>query len=139
LYWENTSTTKDLFIASIEFSWNGGSTNYDKPLRTRNLITSAGAPTSNQTLVTASNNNKTSNNAADLLVYKWDGVGDGMENDAGGAGGDVFVDRGYTKRDFNGAVISGLGEKIGIQVQAPEVGIFTVVVNAYFVGKGRNI
>lgn len=139
LWWKVTSTDKNLHISSIEITWNGGSTNYDKPIQMKNVITTAGAPTANQTLFTASNNNKLSSNVAELTTYRWDGVGAGMTNSAGGSGGDTFHAPGFDVKDFSGAVITGLNEAVGLMVQAPEVGDFNVGVSGYFIEKGAEI
>jgi hypothetical protein len=139
LWWKVTSTDKNLHIVEIEASWNGGSTNYDKPLQMKNVITAAGAPTANHTLFAPSNNNKLSSNVAELTVYKWDGVAAGMTNSAGGSGGDTFHQPGYSTKQFSGAVITGLNEAVGLMVKAPEVGDFNIGVAGYFTEKGAEI
>jgi hypothetical protein len=103
------------------------------------LITAAGAPTANHTLFVPSSNNKLSSTVAELDTYRWDGVGDGMTNSAGGAGGDFFFAPGFTQRSFGGSVITGLGAAVGFQVQASEIGIFNVTVNGFFVSKGEEL
>ena len=136
LWWKVTSTTYDLHISNFEISWNGGSTNFNRPLEVKNVLPTAGAPTANHTAVTPSNNNKTSSNSAGLTVYKWDGVAAGMTNSAGPSGGNQFYSQGTYQKQFDDAVISPLNEHVGLMVQSPEVGNFSLSVAGYFVEKG---
>lgn len=139
LFWQNTSTTRRLHVNTIEFNWNGGSTNFNRPLQSRNVLPSAGAPTANHTSVTMSNNNKTVANVAEMDVYKWDGVGAGMTNSAGPAGSDVFHPQGRSIIDFDGWVISSVDSKVGIQVKSAEIGDFSVGLGVFFIDKDAEI
>jgi hypothetical protein len=139
LYWVNNSTIHNLHMANIELNWNGGSTNFNRPLQSRNVIPAAGAPTANYTTVTASNNNKTVANVAELDVYKWDGVGSGMTDATGPSGSDTFHSQGRSLIKFDGWVVSGLGAHVGLQVKAPEIGIFSVGIGLFFVDKDAEI
>lgn len=140
IWWQNVATTKDLHMHQIILSWNGGSTNYNRPLEVRNLITIAGAPTANHTAKKPSNNNKKSSNEAELDVYIWDGVSAGMTDSAGGAGGNSFQPQGRNILQFgDGHVVSGLNEGIGLQVRSPEVGDFNVGLEFFFVDSLFNL
>ena len=139
LWWNVTATASDFVVSGFEIAWNGGSTNFNRPLEVKNVEPTAGAPTANQTAVTHSQNNKNSNNAALMTVYKWDGVGAGMTTSTGPSGGNLFFSQGYTKRSFNDSVIAGLNEAVGFMVQSPEVGDFSIGVSGYFLHKEAEI
>jgi hypothetical protein len=135
MWWANTSVSRNMHIESIEIDWNGGSTNYNRPLQMKNVLPTAGAPTGNATLATASNNNKLSKNSAELTIYKWDGTGAGMTNSAGPSGSDTFHTQGRGKLDFRGFVLNGLGDAVGVMVKSPEVGDFSLGLGVYFAEK----
>ena len=139
MWWEVTSTTRDMHVDQILVDWNGGSTNFNRPLQLRNVIPTAGQPTGNQTLSVASNNNKLSGNKAELTIYKWDGANAGMTDSTGPAGGNSYHPQGHTALDFKGSIITGLGEMVGIQVQSPEVGDFSLGLSVYFIDKEADI
>ncbi|MBY9000889.1 MAG: hypothetical protein KGD64_08255 [Candidatus Heimdallarchaeota archaeon] len=140
LWWNNISNTRDLHVYEIVINWNGGSTNYNRPLEARNVITTAGAPTANHTAKIPSNNNKKSSNQAELTVYGWDGAAAGMTNSAGGSGNNTFHAQGRSILGFgDGHVISGLNEAVGIQVRSPEVGDFNIGLECFFVDSLFNL
>lgn len=139
LWYKNTSSTKNLYVDSIIVTWDGGSTNFNRPLFLQNVQPTAGAPTGNQTLITASQNNKNSNNVAPVTAYKWDGVAAGMTDSTGPAGGGTAFAQGYNIIPFEGSVITGLNESVGLSVKSPEVGIFSVGVSFYFVEKTADV
>ena len=135
LWYKNTSSTKNLYVDSIIISWDGGSTNYNRPLFLKNVIPAAGQPTVNETAFAPSQNNKNSNNVAAALSYKWDGVGAGMTDATGPSGGGTAHSQGHYIIPFYGSVITGLNEHVGLSVKSPEVGIFSVGVSFYFLDK----
>jgi hypothetical protein len=139
LYWKNTSTTRNMHIVEIEYNWNGGSTNFNRPLQSKNVITTAGAPTANHTAMTPSNNNKNVAFTAEMDVYKWDGVGAGMTDATGHSGADTFHSQGRSLIDFSGSVVTGLNEYVGLLVKAPEVGDFSVGLHVFFLDKDEEI
>ena len=139
LYFKNTSITRNLHVNNLEFSWNGGSTNFNRPLHVRNVMPIAGEPTANQTEVVASQNNKLSSNIADIEIYKWDGVGSGMTDATGPSGGDTFHSQGRDIKDFSGTVIMDFNDYIGIQVQSSEIGMFSVGFGIFFIDKDKDI
>jgi hypothetical protein len=139
LYWVNNSTTHNLHMSNIEFNWNGGSTNFNRPLQARNVIPIAGVPTANYTDVIMSNNNKLVGNTAEMDVYKWNGDSTGMVDVTGPAGSDTFHPQGRSLISFDGWVVSGLGAHVGLQVKAPEIGIFSVGIGLFFIDKGAEL
>lgn len=139
LWYINTSTVRNLYVDSIIITWDGGSTNYNRPLFMQNTIPLAGAPTGNETLFSPSQNNKNSANVADALAYRWDGVGAGMTDSTGPAGGGTAHRQGYTVIPFDGNVITGLDEAVGLSVKSPEIGIFSVGVSFYFIDKEAEV
>jgi hypothetical protein len=139
LYFKNTSISRNLHISNLEFNWNGGSTNFNRPLQTNNVIPLAGAPTANHTAVNPSQNNHTTSNIAEMDVYKWDGVGAGMTVATGPAGADTFHSQGHSIVDLGGNIIMKFNDYVGLQVQSPEIGIFSVGIGLYFIDKDAEI
>jgi hypothetical protein len=139
LFWKVTSIDKNFHVDTISVSWNGGSTNFNRPLEICNVLPTAGQPTGNQVLRPMSNNNKNVNNVAEMDSWIWDGVGDGMTNNAGPCGGTTFHSQGLSEIKFNGAVVTGLNESVGLQVRSPEIGDFSIGFGGYFIDKEANV
>jgi hypothetical protein len=138
LYWAVTATTKNMFINDIEISWNGGSTNFNRPLQVRNVQPAAGVPTGNQSNATFSQNNKLLSNVAEVTGYKWDGVGAGMTDSTGPAGGDTFHAQGTSNLDRS-FVITGLGAAVGLEVKSTEIGDFNIGIGVFFADKDAEL
>ena len=126
LYWKNTDPTRNLYFQAIATSWDGGSTNFNRPLYLRSIVTAA-EPAANRTAIAPANSNRTSSNVALAEVYRWDGVGTGMTTALGITGG-----QGWTSVPFNGSFILGLEDYQGIQVKSPEIGDFSVSFGFYY-------
>lgn len=135
LYFTNTSTTKNLHIDRFAFNWNGGSTNFNRPLEVENVIPLAGVPTANYMAVNPSQGNHLSGNIAEMDVYKWDGVGAGMTDKTGPHGGGRFFSQGHSVVDWGGSIIMKLNDYVGFQVRSPEIGAFGVELEVFFVDK----
>lgn len=131
LYWKNTDATRNMYLQSVAWSWNGGSTNFNRPLYTRSIIT-ATEPAANRTAVTPANSNRTSSDVALADAYRWDGVGTGMTPAIGITGGEVIFGQGWSPIEFSGSVILGLNDYQGIQVKSPEIGDFSVSLGFYY-------
>jgi hypothetical protein len=135
LYFKNISTTRNLHIDRFAFNWNGGSTNFNRPLEVENVISLAGAPIANHTSVNPSQSNHLSGNIAEMDVYKWDGVGAGMTDKTGPHGGGRFFSQGHSVVDWGGSIIMKLNDYVGFQVRSPEIGSFGVEFELFFVDK----
>jgi hypothetical protein len=137
LYFKNTSTSRNLHIDRFAFNWNGGSTNFNRPLEVNNVIPLAGTPTANHTAVNPSQGNHLSANIAEMDVYKWDGVGGGMTDATGPSGGERFFSQGHSTVDWGGSIIMRLDDFVGFQVRSTEIGVFGVELEVFFVEKGH--
>lgn len=131
LYMKNTSADKDMHIWIANFGWNGGSTNHNRTLKWGWLI-APNAPTANHTLVTPGNLNFKASQDAEALVYKWDGVGDGMTYTGGGVVSEAIFAQGYPKVETRGIPILGLNHSFGILFTGEEIGDAVVTIRFYY-------
>ena len=127
LYFKNTDPVKKMKIWVVWFGWNGGSANQDKVLKWGWVI-APNEPTANHTQVTPGNLNFQSSNPAQALVYKWDGVGDGMTYTGGIIPSEALFNRGYTPIIAHGIPILGENDAFGMLFTGEEIGeaVFTM-------------
>ena len=121
MYIKNINAVLNMRVWVVNFTWNGGSTNHDRVMKW-SLIGGLNAPTANHTLVTPTNFNFTSGITAEALVYKWDGVGDGMTYTGGGVGTEQLYDKGFTTNETRGLPILGLNDVVGLTMTGEEIG-----------------
>lgn len=133
LYFKNTSENKSFIITRYLVSWNGGSTNWNRPATIKQYI-SSGAPSANSTTTLAGNLNTLSGNTAPMTVQYWDGVGTaGMTQVAGTQAGEVIITQGTTIFSVSGSTIIGPSDSVTISFTGQEVGIAAVTVEGYFI------
>jgi len=131
LYFKNTSATKVMRIWVVWFGWNGGSTNKDKVLKWGWVI-APNEPTANHTVAVPGNLNFTSSNPAEALIYKWDGVGDGMTYTGGVIPTEGLYTRGYNPLVAHGIPIIGQNQSFGMLFAGEEVGDVVVTMRFYY-------
>jgi hypothetical protein len=118
-----------MFIDKFWVQWNGGSTNYNRPLTIRYYV-GATAPTANASAVTAGNLLIGSNNAASCSAYKWDGVGSGITVASQGVKFGVTMHcQGQTPVELEGAAILPYLVPLLITAESPEAGTLALAVN----------
>jgi hypothetical protein len=122
LWFKNISQTYDMRLWVINFAWNGGSTNHNRALKWSYYI-GTGAPTANYEEITSGNINFKSNNEAEVLVYRWDGVGDGMQMSSSGALAteEIFA-QGNSKILLEGIPVVGYNDILAFAVTGEEIG-----------------
>ncbi len=132
LYLQNTDADLEMRVWVVNFSWNGGSTNYNRTMRW-SLVLNPNVPTANYTLTPPGNLNFTSGNVANAVGYKWDGVGDGMTY-TGGIGGIVehIFGQGVTPIEQHGIPIIGLGTVTGFIITGDEIGDVSIGLRFFY-------
>jgi hypothetical protein len=131
LWFKNTSATKTMCIWVVWFGWNGGSANQNKVVKWGWVI-APNEPTANHTAVTPGNLNFTSSTPAEALVYKWDGVGDGMTYTGGVIPTEGLFTRGYNPLDARGIPILGENDAFGMLFTGEEIGDAVVTIRFYY-------
>lgn len=134
LYLKNTNTEKNIHIWIVNFAWNGGSTNYNRTMKWGWVI-APNEPTGNHILVTPGNLNFTSGNNAEALVYKWDGVGDGMIYTGGIIPSEEMFGQGISKVEARGIPILGLNNAIGFVLTGDEIGNAAITMRFFYKDK----
>jgi hypothetical protein len=134
LYFKNTNSEKNMHIQVVRFGWNGGSTNHNRTM-TWGWVIAPGEPTANHTAVTSGNLNFTSNQVAEALVYKWDGVGDGMTYTGGFIASEAIYTQGYNKLEAHGIPIVGLNDSFGMILTGEEIGNATITMRFFYKDK----
>lgn len=131
LYLKSTSSTRNLYHATLEIGYNGGSTSYNRSMNMQILAGFTG-PTANHELAAINNVNFTSANIAEATSYIWDGVGDGMTVVGGGVVNEGVFPKGHQVFETHGMPIMGLNNYMAIAVEAEEIGIVSVSVRLFF-------
>lgn len=131
LWFKNTSATKVMRIWTVWFGWNGGSTNKDRVLKWGWVI-APGEPTANHTVVVPGNMNFTSPTPAEALVYKWDGVGEGMTYTGGVIPSEALYTRGYNSLETQGVPIVGQNSSFGAIFTGEEIGDVVVTMRFFY-------
>lgn len=124
LFLQNTNSSRPIQINGVSYSWNGGSTNHNRVMRIR-IIKTTVLPSANYEEATAVNLNWGSSTSPDVLIYKWDGVGDGMTISSGLSIFDNWVDKGFTPVLTRGVPIVRFNNGIVIEVTGEEIGTFS--------------
>ena len=131
LYIKNTNPNLNLYTWVANFSWNGGSTNYNRTMKWGWLV-SPNEPTANHTSITPGNLNFNSANIAEATAYKWDGVGDGMTYTGGGIGAEYNFGQGFSTLETRGIPILGLNHAFGLIITGEEVGDVALALRFYY-------
>ena len=121
LWIKNKNAAQNLHVWIANFTWNGGSTNFNRPLKWSWII-APGEPSANHTATPGGNLNFTSALQAEIEAYIWDGVGDGMTYSGGVTGVQFFFDRGLTPFETHGIPILGFNDVMGIVYESSEIG-----------------
>lgn len=102
-----TETSKVLLLSHISVSWNGGSTNYNRPVKL-GIYALDSEPSANKTASLAYNQNSLSSNTASMTIWNWDSVGDGLTIGTPGINTvNYMCQQGYTNINFRNAWILG--------------------------------
>ena len=131
LYFKNTNNLKTMRIWVSNFGWNGGSTNHNRTLKWSWVI-APNEPSANHTLIVPGNLNFASNNIAEALAYKWDGVGDGMTYSGGIIVSEAIFAQGYSNIESRGIPILGLNDSFGVVLTGEEIGDIVVTTRFYY-------
>lgn len=131
LYIKNTNTEKRMYTWVVNFAWNGGSTNHNRTMKW-GWVLAPGEPTANHTSVTPGNLNRTSGQVAEALVYKWDGVGDGMTYTGGVIASEEIFSQGHSDVEARGIPIMGLNNSAGFLITGEEIGDAVVTLRFYY-------
>ena len=121
LYVKNTSSTQHVVITDIRVDWNGGSTNYNRPMYGQIWFASS-APTANNTVSAAAQMNRSKGDTFDIDAEYWDEVGDGMTITGGAAGFNTVLAQGSQLFPILGAIILGVNKTISFNVRGEEIG-----------------
>ena len=122
LWWKFEETEKVMLADHIAVNWNGGNTNYNRPVDVV-IWANDPAPTANHTAGFAANTNVLSSNVVVSTVYKWDGVGDGMTIAAGGYPTSNYIFApGYTLMALHHKWIFGPNTAVTLYAKGYEVG-----------------
>ena len=136
-FMKNTDPNRLLVIDTIRVSWNGGSTNFNRPMYIRG--SQPVIPTGNQIEVTPQNINQTSGNIALGVFYKWDGVGAGMTASGPASSSTTIYDIGTTDIPFDGSIMMGLNDTIGFEIKSPEVGDCNISIYFYYINSTEEV
>jgi len=131
LYIKNTNTDKNMYLWIANFAWNGGSINHNRTMKLSWVIT-PNEPTANHTAVIPSNLNFISNNTAESLIYKWDGVGDGMTYTGGILISEEIFAQGHSRLEVQGIPIVGLNDSVGFLIAGEEIGDAVITVRFFY-------
>ncbi|MCK4815320.1 hypothetical protein KA005_06085 [bacterium] len=131
MWFKNTSVTKSVYIKLAGFGWNGGSANQDKVMKWGWVI-GANEPTANHTEAPAGNLNFASSIPAEALIYKWDGVGEGMTYTGGVLSSEMLMTRGFTPLECDGIPIVGPGGSFGMAITGEEIGEAVVSLRFFY-------
>ena len=124
--------SRNFHIDSVVGAWNGGSTNYNRPLSMLMYIGTQ-PPTANHVAVPLGNMNLASSNVALATSYVWTGVGLGMTVPAGGQPANrAFFAQGTSVIPYNGGFIFPKGMSLSIVLSAPEAGLASLFVGGWF-------
>jgi hypothetical protein len=125
-YLKNTSATKSMVITQFQVNWNGGSTNYNRPLEVH-IEAGITEPTTNETAATALNTNSTSTRQSETTILRWDEVGTGMTGHTAGINIACQIHRqGANNLELCGAFIFGPGATLGFYCRGVETGEITI-------------
>ena len=141
LWLRNDSVTENIHVQKLIFGWNGGSTSFNRVIRSF-IKYQTGEPTANNTSITDQIENISFTGSAavasgDVTAYKWDGVGNGFTS---GSGGFLQIPnqipQGNTSIPIDGEIILGPGDSMEMQVidngSDQEAGVYNVAVVYYF-------
>lgn len=126
------STTLQGFFNRLSISWNGGSTNFNRPIEVR-LYGGMTEPSANNVAFTPLNLNFGSANTAAGTFWAWDGVGTGMTvASLGGLSMSFIASQGYTEIPFSNSIILPTNSVLGITAIGAEIGRIGLQALGYF-------
>lgn len=135
VYLKNTDVNKNLYLWTITLSWNGGDINHNRALFWTWYLGTSAVPTARAVQIGAGPLNFTAGTIANLVAYKWDGTGEGMEVATVAEGGGSYLTQGRSVIELHGTAILGLNDAAVIAVTGEEVGKFTVAARIFFKDK----
>lgn len=131
-YFLNNSQSRHIHVSKLWVNWNGGNTNFNRPLRAA-LYGAISAPTGNNTANNPINLNTGSGNAADIIAYHWNGVGNSMTGSVGGGVvANAIVNQGMTQIDINDALLIQYNDSIAVNLIGGETGVASVLMSFFF-------
>ena len=130
-YIKNTSATQNFHVEDFYFSWDGGSTNFNRPCEAI-LRVGDSAPTANNTASVSGNMNFSSGKTASLDFEYWDEVGTGMTITGGIPVGYSILTQGWKTVNAYGAIILGQGDTLSFSARGIETGEVGIGLFGYF-------
>ncbi|MCH7759984.1 hypothetical protein IIA15_01065 [candidate division TA06 bacterium] len=125
LYIDNQSEF-DMVLSNIVISWNGGDTNFNRPVFLR-FEKGATTPTTNTTSITANNANFSSTKLSGITILEWDGVGTGMTGGVAGTDVDRAISSiGSLPLQIRGVIRVSSGQTLAIHARGEEIGTLVV-------------
>ena len=122
LYVRNDSTTHDLVISDMWWSWNGGNTS-GVTVVAGIMVFDDGAPSGNYTASGLGVLNRKTTNTADVTVRYWNETGNGMTMASSGTEAFYWLNtQGHHHVDVKDAVILGVNDSLSINMQGMEPG-----------------
>lgn len=148
LWLRNDATDEDLYVQKLIFGWNGGSTSFNRVVRSF-VKYQTGVPSANHTAITDQIENISKAGAAAVAsgkttAYKWDGNNNGMTTSGGFFQIPNTIAQGNTSIPIDGEIILGPGDAMEMVVTDngadQEAGVYHVAIVYYFApaGKGRS-
>jgi len=129
---KNTDSSREFHVHRLMLSFNGGSTNYNKPIRGAFYVGTY-PPTANYTDITPSSTNFGKSLTSPSECQIWDGVGNGITVATNGLFAfSQFFCMGLNDVILDGTIIIPFGQSIGITVKSVEVGDFSFLMSGWF-------
>jgi len=129
--WNLYSGDHALAIDKINIYWNGGSTNYNRPLEVE-FKAGDGLPTTNISSISIGNTYIGSPKTLEATALYWNGTGTGMTGHTSGASvGANICSVGINTFDINGSFIVASGTTLSTYARGEEAGKVSFAVWAY--------
>lgn len=123
MFWlKNTTTDKNLYLQNFRMYWDGGSTNFNRPLFIR-IEQGTTQPTTNTTTGTINQTNLNFNIESESTVLYWDEVGTGMTGHVAGTTWKYIIHKiGADKVEHHRQFVIGPTESVGVYAKGHEIG-----------------
>ena len=132
MLWIKNTSTKALFFTDFWFNWNGGNTNYNRPMY-GNLVFGDTQPDTNIIVGGAGILNQNKISSAELTVLYWDGTGDGMTGHSSGNSSFYWCNaQGSMHYHLDGSIILGTNKTISMNLQGEEIGQASINILGFF-------
>jgi len=129
---KNTDSVRNMFMYRFMYGWNGGSTNHNRASEVA-MYLGTPAPTANYVTQTAPSTNFGRTLFAPAEAQVWDSVGNGMTVVSNGQRAlHSYFEQGHKDIILGGSLIIPFGYSVGFTVKAPEVGMFSMLISAWF-------